>query len=201
MLNTSNPCHHRPVLHQVSALHQIEERRIRHPTRSRQTRCTRQPRATRRGQGNSPSRWLPVYVEAIGPCTSFEPRTASHLGAAPFRRHQFLSVGGVNRKAPHGTSLRSARLPRARAGEAWRIDGTSPLAYFSAWLRASSCRSWNAQYSSKSPLERSALSLSTASAPSSPQRAPVRSMRSFTRWRHAPSMTPVEIGRPMARYM
>jgi len=37
-----------------------------------------------------------------------------------------------------------------------------------------------------------------APAPLSPQRAPVRSIRSLTRWRQAPSMTPVAIGQPWA---
>src|SRR4029453_6588060 len=41
-----------------------------------------------------------------------------------------------------------------------------------------------------------ARSLRMASAPDRPQRAPVRSMRSLTRCRQAPSMTPVEIGQP-----
>ena len=38
-----------------------------------------------------------------------------------------------------------------------------------------------------------------ASAPASPQRAPVMSMRSLTKWRQAPSMIPVAIGQPLAR--
>jgi hypothetical protein len=37
-----------------------------------------------------------------------------------------------------------------------------------------------------------------ASAPSRPQRAPVMSRRSLTRWRQAPSMTPVAIGHPLS---
>jgi hypothetical protein len=41
--------------------------------------------------------------------------------------------------------------------------------------------------------------LSTASPPSSPYRAPVISMRSLTRYRHAPSITPVAMGYPLAR--
>src|SRR5450756_879149 len=52
---------------------------------------------------------------------------------------------------------------------------------------------------SKSLLLRSALSLRIASAPSSPQRAPVMSSRSATMWRQAPSITPVAIGQPLLR--
>src|SRR5664279_6015362 len=48
-------------------------------------------------------------------------------------------------------------------------------------------------------LLRSALSLRIASAPSSPQRAPVMSSRSATMWRQAPSITPVAIGQPLLR--
>jgi Rhodopirellula transposase DDE domain len=44
-----------------------------------------------------------------------------------------------------------------------------------------------------------ARSLSTASAPSTLQRAPVMSMRSATRCRQAPSMIPVAMGQPEAR--
>ena len=49
------------------------------------------------------------------------------------------------------------------------------------------------------PLARSERSFSTASAPARLHRAPVMSMRSFTRYRHAPSMTPVEMGSPAER--
>src|SRR5436190_1164240 len=56
------------------------------------------------------------------------------------------------------------------------------------------------QYASKSPLVRSARRRRTASAPFRLQRAPVRSIRSWTRYRHAPSMTPVAIGNPIFRY-
>src|ERR1700685_3844581 len=40
---------------------------------------------------------------------------------------------------------------------------------------------------------------SMAWAPGRPQRAPVMPIRSWTRWRQAPSMTPVAIGQPFAR--
>ncbi|MBW1766344.1 MAG: hypothetical protein JRJ65_04740 [Deltaproteobacteria bacterium] len=58
---------------------------------------------------------------------------------------------------------------------------------------------WNVQYLSKSWLERKARSLNTASAPVRLQRAPVTSMRSFTKCRHAPSITPVAMGKPWAK--
>jgi hypothetical protein len=45
-------------------------------------------------------------------------------------------------------------------------------------------------------LLRSARSFKMASAPSSPQRAPVMSSRSFTKWRQAPSITLMAIGQP-----
>lgn len=44
-----------------------------------------------------------------------------------------------------------------------------------------------------------ARSLRTASAPVSPHRAPVMSMRSLTMCLHAPSMIPVAIGQPCFR--
>jgi hypothetical protein len=49
----------------------------------------------------------------------------------------------------------------------------------------------------ESPQERSARRRKTASAPASDQRAPVRSIRSLTRCRHAPSTTPVAMGNPL----
>jgi len=51
----------------------------------------------------------------------------------------------------------------------------------------------------KSPFWRRARSLRTASAPFIPQRVPVMSMRSLTRWRQAPSMMSVAIGQPCRR--
>ena len=57
----------------------------------------------------------------------------------------------------------------------------------------------NLQYSSKSPLERSAPRRSTASAPRSRQRAPVIPSRSLTKCRQAPSMTPEPNRQPALR--
>ena len=57
----------------------------------------------------------------------------------------------------------------------------------------------SADSGSKSPLVMRARSLRIASAASSPHRAPVMSMRSLTRWRQAPSITPVAMGQPLAR--
>ena len=54
------------------------------------------------------------------------------------------------------------------------------------WTRHFSRRRRQRRYSPKSPLVRKARSSRTASAPAEPQRAPVRSRRSLTRWRHAP---------------
>src|SRR2546423_2703399 len=66
------------------------------------------------------------------------------------------------------------------------------------------CCSWarcQVQYRSKSPLLIRARSLRMASAPSRPQRSPVMSMRSLTRWRQAPSMTPVAMGHNTTSYV
>ena len=95
----------------------------------------------------------------------------------------------------HGKTYLIRRRRGEEGGGGGSVTGGAiPSAYRWAWFRSYSLASWKSQYSSKSPLARSARSFNTASAPTSRQRAPVSSIRSRTRCRHAPSTTPVAIG-------
>jgi hypothetical protein len=75
----------------------------------------------------------------------------------------------------------------------WRFSIISGFKYSFRWFLSYSAAVWKAQYSSKSPLDVIDRIFNIASAQFSPQRAPVMSILSFIRWRHAPSMTPVAI--------
>ena len=100
----------------------------------------------------------------------------------------------------HGKSYLTRRRRGGEGGGGGSLTGDAiPSAYRWAWFRSYSRASWKSQYVSKSPLARSARSFRTASAPTRRQRAPVNSIRSRTRYRHAPSMTPVAMGQPAAR--
>ena len=95
----------------------------------------------------------------------------------------------------HGKSYLTRRRRGGEGGGGGSLTGGAvPSAYRWAWFRWYSRASWKSQYASKSRLARSARSFRTASAPTRRQRAPVNSIRPRTRYRHAPSMTPVAMG-------
>ena len=95
----------------------------------------------------------------------------------------------------HGKSYLTIRRRGGEGGGGGLLTGRAiRSAYRWAWCRWYSCASWKSQYASKSRLARSARSFRTASAPTRRQRAPVNSIRSRTKERHAPSMTPMAMG-------